>query len=357
MEFGTPTCERCGLPRGDGGFCANCGVLNALPEAGLYAGSHLSRFWARLLDSLLFVLTGGVGWWIWLATSSAQGQSPAKRMLGLRVVGADGAPLDAGAMWFRDGVLALLLTPLLPLNALWALRSPRRQTIHDLLAGSVVVKADAKPLPGFERDRDRRPARPEALPSPRAPSRGATAGPAERGAPASGSAHPEPRPPFVLSERSESKPVLSAAEGETNRPARPEPRTRSTGPARSQTPATSGSTTRRRTTPSRHPVSKAPPRSGSSDHPPDDRPMWPGGVPPWRRSPGSAPPPTAPSPIPPPPRPLSRRPGRVTDRGVEFPDDVTTPMAKIAELERRYRAGQMSQADFEDARRRIIAES
>ena len=85
--------------------------------------------------------------------------------------------------------------------------------------------------------------------------------------------------------------------------------------------------------------------------------MWPGGVPPWRRSPGSAPPPTAPSPIPPPPRPLSRRPGRVTDRGVEFPDDVTTPMAKIAELERRYRAGQMSQADFEDARRRIIAES
>ena len=33
------------------------------------------------------------------------------------------------------------------------------------------------------------------------------------------------------------------------------------------------------------------------------------------------------------------------------------PAAKIAELERRYRAGQMSQADFEDARRRIIAES
>jgi len=32
-------------------------------------------------------------------------------------------------------------------------------------------------------------------------------------------------------------------------------------------------------------------------------------------------------------------------------------MAKIAELERRYRVGQMSQSDFEDARRRVIAES
>ena len=119
MLSATVTCERCGVPRGDGGFCDNCRVLNTNPAAGVYAAAGTRRLTARLLDIILFAATAGVGWWIWLSLTAAQGQSPAKRLLGLRVVGADATPLSGGAVWFREGVLALLFTPLLPLNMLW----------------------------------------------------------------------------------------------------------------------------------------------------------------------------------------------------------------------------------------------
>ena len=151
MQYRTATCERCGLPRGEGGFCANCKVLNADPGAGLYAASGSRRLAGRLLDLTLFVVCLGVGWWIWLGVTSGGGQSPAKRMLGLRVVRADGSAMGGGGVWFRDGVLALLLTPLLPLSALWALRSASRQTLHDVLVGSAVVSAEARPATGYAR--------------------------------------------------------------------------------------------------------------------------------------------------------------------------------------------------------------
>ncbi len=312
MEFGRTTCERCGLPRGEGGFCANCRVLNADPGGGLYAASGSARLTARLIDLLLFPLCLGVGWWLWLGATAGEGQSPAKRMLGLRVVRADGSAMGGGAVWFREGIAALLLTPLLPLSALWALRSPGRQALHDLPAGSVVVDAEARPAAGYERRRSRAADRAPLLP----PS-------------------PVRRPP----------------------PAQE--------PARSRAPERSGSTGGGAARPS-EPVSRAPERSSKPDRPheqlPDDRPMWPGGVPPWeRRGPGpatgGAPPPSRPTPPPPrraqPPSPSGGR----TGGPIEYSPRAATAMEKIAELEQMYRRGGMSRTEFENERRRLIAGS
>ena len=356
MLSATVTCERCGVPRGDGGFCDNCRVLNTNPAAGVYAAAGTRRLTARLLDIILFAATAGVGWWIWLSLTAAQGQSPAKRLLGLRVVGADGTPLSGGAVWFREGVLALLFTPLLPLNMLWALRSGSRQTLPDVLVGSVVVNAQARPILGRARDRAR----------------------AES-------------PPTVV----RSRPAESRQRTPSDAPPPPAPRpARSGGPARSQAPSTSGSTSTRPASAPRRPMSHPPARSGSStpspseppapgplkwpsptenrhardeqlqdDKPRDDKPMWPGGVPPWQRGPGSPPPPGPPAPAPgsAQPGPGMRMPpppsGRPSAGPISYSSRAHTPMQKIAELEQRYRAGEMSRSDFENERRRLIAES
>ncbi len=315
MQYRTATCERCGLPRGEGAFCANCKVLNADPGAGLYAAAGSRRMAGRLLDLALFVLCLGVGWWIWLGATAGGGQSPAKRMLGLRVVRADGSAMGGGGVWFRDGVLALLLTPLLPLSALWALRSASRQTLHDVLAGSAVVNAEARPATGYaHRSRDGGTPRRADIALPPAPVR--SQAPATRGAAGPGS-----------------RPVS-------------------------------------------RPVSRAPERSSGPDRPhdrlPDDRPMWPGGVPPWQQQgPGSASGPGAgpaagpaasrpgPGASPPPRRPDRHAPPRAGGPSgpIEYSPRATTTMDKITELEQRYRSGELSRVDFENERRRLIAES
>ena len=359
MQLGTMTCERCGVPRGEGDFCANCRVLNADPGAGHYAGSGARRLMARLLDLVLFALTLGLGWWIWLGVTSGQGQSPAKRLLGLRVVRADGSPMSAGAVWFRDGVLALLLTPLLPISILWALRSSGRQALHDVLAGSVVVNAESRPVPGHVRQRQ---------------------------APANMTARSRPprsrqrdMPPPVRSVPT-SKPASEPARSSTPQTASPGARTsRSRGPARSKTPEASGSTRADRSRAGQRPASRAPERAGSDrahQQLPDKKPMWPGGVPPWEqgestRTPGDAPPPSAAerhADARPQRAPQSQRPseplrwpdsapaGRAGN-GIQYSNRAHTTMDKIAELEQMFRGGQLNRADFENERRRLIAES
>ena len=321
MQYRTATCERCGLPRGEGGFCANCKVLNADPGAGLYAASGSRRLAGRLLDLTLFVVCLGVGWWIWLGVTSGGGQSPAKRMLGLRVVRADGSAMGGGGVWFRDGVLALLLTPLLPLSVLWALRSASRQTLHDVLVGSAVVSAEARPATGYaRRQHDGMTSR---------------------------------RPAVVL------PPAPVARPG------------RAPGPARSRAPEPRRPTGAAPRGPGSRPVSRAPERSSGPERPhdrlPDDRPMWPGGAPPWQQQgPGStsgARPPAASRPGPgagmPPRRPDRHAPPPAGDPSgpIEYSRRATTTMEKIAELEQRYRGGGLSREDFENERRRLIAES
>jgi len=104
--------------------------------------------------------------------------------------------------------------------------------------------------------------------------------------------------------------------------------------------------------------------------------MWPGGVPPWKQdesthTPGDAPPASAaqrhadarPQRAPQSQRPSEpmRWPDSATTgsagNGIQYSRRAHTTMDKITELEQMFRGGQLSRADFENERRRLIAQS
>ncbi len=60
------------------------------------------RLAGAVLDGLLFVLTLGIGWVIWYLFTARGGQSPAKRLLGMRVILDDGAVASRSWMLIRD---------------------------------------------------------------------------------------------------------------------------------------------------------------------------------------------------------------------------------------------------------------
>lgn len=101
-------------------------------------------------------------YWVW----NSLGWSPGKRLLGLRIVNDRGAAPGAGRGFARtvapmlagvvSGMLAVVFAVALPpelalllgmtplyLNYLWPLWDTRRQTWHDKLASTYVVKAEA----------------------------------------------------------------------------------------------------------------------------------------------------------------------------------------------------------------------
>jgi uncharacterized RDD family membrane protein YckC len=69
----------------------------------------------------------------WMLT----GQTPGKRLMGVRVVRADGARLHLGNAIRRE--LAYVLSGILFLGYLWILLDNKRQGWHDKLAGTIVV--------------------------------------------------------------------------------------------------------------------------------------------------------------------------------------------------------------------------
>lgn len=74
-------------------------------------------------------------YWLW----NAKGWSPGKRALGLRIVRADGSPPGLGAGLARTlGSVASMLS--LGAGYLWAVRDAQRQTWHDKIAHTYVVR-------------------------------------------------------------------------------------------------------------------------------------------------------------------------------------------------------------------------
>ena len=69
-----------------------------------------------------------------------EGGTLGHRLAGLRVVGIDGERLGVVHAFVREGARIALSFPPLALGVLWMLDQPRRQTWHDILAGSVVVR-------------------------------------------------------------------------------------------------------------------------------------------------------------------------------------------------------------------------
>ena len=147
---GLPTCPYCHGPRGPGLFCTSCDRFNRNPNNPVIVANRLRRLGGYLLESVLFIITLGIGWLIWLAITAPRAQTPAKSLLSMYIVGEDGSPVSARKVWIREvlvkwillGITAAIFSGLVHLaNALWILFDRDRQTIHDKVVGTVIFYA------------------------------------------------------------------------------------------------------------------------------------------------------------------------------------------------------------------------
>ncbi len=129
---------------------------------GVTAAGVWPRFGALIIDSIILAIVGGVvgallgetpgqggvgsgvaallGLVYFSYTLSQWGQTLGGKALGVAVVDADGNRPSVGAALLRT-LVSYVSGAVLLLGYLWALWDPRKQTWHDKVAGTVVVKA------------------------------------------------------------------------------------------------------------------------------------------------------------------------------------------------------------------------
>ena len=133
-------------------------------EPGPELASQGRRLAGAVLDGAIFTLTLGLGWIIWYLVAARGGQSPAKRLLGMRVIREDGTVAGLGWMIIRDlavrviafgAVNAVLVSVLgaesgvaiyglaLIIAALWCVWDANRQCLWDKIVRTRVVHGRA----------------------------------------------------------------------------------------------------------------------------------------------------------------------------------------------------------------------
>lgn len=133
------------------------------PDLGL--ASQGRRLAAYVLDIVLFAVTLGIGWLIWLIVVGQRGQNPAKQLLGMHVVRADGSRAGLGTMLLREvvakwaffavldvvlmlasaGVAGTITSIVFALAALWCVWDANRQCLWDRALGTYVVREGDAP--------------------------------------------------------------------------------------------------------------------------------------------------------------------------------------------------------------------
>jgi uncharacterized RDD family membrane protein YckC len=120
------------------------GVLPQFP-AGVGVANPWQRLGSYFLEAILGVVTLGIGWLIWAATIAGTGQTPAKRLLHLRVVRADSLqPAGFARMFWLRGVLAgiianIAITVTIGILLLMPFWDRRRQNLWDKISNTYVV--------------------------------------------------------------------------------------------------------------------------------------------------------------------------------------------------------------------------
>jgi uncharacterized RDD family membrane protein YckC len=92
----------------------------------------------------LLTLVGLIAWiWLTVLFVSRNGQSIAKKMMGIKVVRSDGSPASLGRIfWLRNVVNTLLgILPLYGLVDALLIFGDARQCVHDKIADTIVIKA------------------------------------------------------------------------------------------------------------------------------------------------------------------------------------------------------------------------
>lgn len=137
------TCASCSREFGAGVACRFCGQVQGLHES-VHLSSPLRRLAGAALEPALFVVTLGIGWLGWTFFIAGQGQTPAKQLLGMRIV-----RLDTGraAGWWRVFVREVIAKPVVSILSsatagithFWLLWDRDNQQLYDKLSGTIVV--------------------------------------------------------------------------------------------------------------------------------------------------------------------------------------------------------------------------
>jgi uncharacterized RDD family membrane protein YckC len=83
------------------------------PETEFLLVSTDRRFGAYLLEGVLITITLGIGWLLWLYLVAPRGQTPAKQLLGIRIISHEtGYIASAGKVWLREIVAKDFVIPI-----------------------------------------------------------------------------------------------------------------------------------------------------------------------------------------------------------------------------------------------------
>ncbi len=164
-------CPYCGSPDQTGLFCSSCDVYMPEGTGAVKKVTYNRRVWGSyLLESLLYTVTLAIGWYIWLAFTAKDSQTPAKKLLNIYVLDVEtGQPITAGRVWVREVLVKQLLSALASavigvawlIDGLWVFFDRNRQALHDKIVQTVVVHAPnglpaslPRPTPSGEVRRD-----------------------------------------------------------------------------------------------------------------------------------------------------------------------------------------------------------
>ena len=93
---------------------------------------------------VILMLVGGIAWiWLTILFVARNGQTIAKKLVGIKVVRSDGSPASLGRIfWLRNVVNGLLgIIPLYGLIDILFIFGEQRQCLHYKIADTIVVKA------------------------------------------------------------------------------------------------------------------------------------------------------------------------------------------------------------------------
>jgi uncharacterized RDD family membrane protein YckC len=110
---------------------------------GAPVASAVQRFIANWLDHLLMIVTLGLGYLIWMMITWGKGQSPGKKLMGLRVVDIEtGKSATWGKMFVRGWIMKPIVACLFGIGTLlsWiGILGSSHRALWDKWSGTVVV--------------------------------------------------------------------------------------------------------------------------------------------------------------------------------------------------------------------------
>ena len=132
-----PPCVNCGQAPGYERTCRVCRQVKSM-TAGITTTSARKRLAGFLLDVVLLVATLGIGYLVWALILYRSGRSPAKQLLGMRVIKLkDDRPAGWWRMVWREIAKLVMLTVLV--SAFWILWDYDNQELWDKFAETLVV--------------------------------------------------------------------------------------------------------------------------------------------------------------------------------------------------------------------------